>query len=236
MENPSLWFRTICRKNGLVLTDTQVGLFEQYVALLLEWNRKINLISRRDEEQVWSNHILHCVSILFKLNLRAKEHILDLGTGGGLPGIPLSILLPDSHFVLLDATRKKVNAVQNIVQTLGLSDVQVVWGRAEELTKDQALVSRFGYIIARAVAPLRDLVKWSVPFARRGERPVDVASTSGRPVNPPALIALKGGDLDTEIKEAKVRAPIREVEVVDLVFHGSEEILTSDKKIVVVSL
>src|SRR5512140_2094922 len=116
MEAPAIWFHNICRKNGLNPTDGQIRLLEQYVSYLLEWNQKINLISRKDEEQVWQNHILHSAAPLFKVKLDPNPRIMDLGTGGGLPGIPLKILVPESEFLLVDSTRKKTVAVQDMIE------------------------------------------------------------------------------------------------------------------------
>lgn len=235
VETPGIWFSTICRKNGLSPPDEQVGLMEQYACLLLEWNQKINLVSRKDEDQIWSNHILHCASILFRLRLLPGQRILDLGTGGGLPGIPLKILLPELEFLLLDSTRKKINAVQDIIERLRLEGISTLWGRAEELAGNRNLVSQFDYIVARAVAPLNDLIKWAAPFVRHGIRGHSISSSTRLTVIPPALIALKGGDLDKELADAKRGGLIRGIEVIDLVFHGSEQISSSDKKIVVVN-
>ncbi len=234
METPAIWFYNICRKNGLVPTDSQIQLLDQYVGYLLEWNHKINLVSRKDEEQVWQNHILHSVSPLFKLKLDVKPHIMDLGTGGGLPGIPLKILLPESEFIVVDSTRKKVLAVQDMIDRLGLKGVTAIWGRAEELVSQKNLISHFDYIVARAVAPLKDLIKWSVPFVRSNRSNETTQSTPLPKVPAPALIALKGGDLEDELAKAKRGDVIRSVDVIDLVFPGSEEISSGDKKIVVV--
>ncbi len=233
MESPTLWLANICRKNGLHPTDSQLHLLEQYVALLLEWNKKINLISRKDEEQVWANHILHSISVLFKLRLREDAHILDLGTGGGLPGVPLKILMPNSTFLLLDATRKKVSAVQDMVDKLGLHGVETLWGRAEEVVEQENLVSHFDYIVTRAVATLTDLVSWSAPFLRH-PHPAEPRPPGHEYVSSPALIALKGGNLEEELSKMKQRGAPGDVDVIGLVFPGSEEIAAVDKKIVVV--
>jgi 16S rRNA (guanine527-N7)-methyltransferase len=234
VEAPGIWFRNVCRKNGLVPTDHQILLLEQYVALLLGWNKKVNLISRKDEDQVWQNHILHSVSPLFKVRLADSPRILDLGTGGGIPGIPLKILLPDSEFILLDSTRKKILAVGNMIGALGLSGISAIWGRAEELASQKNLVSHFDYIIARAVAPLNDLIKWSAPFLGH-TNPGEIGQSAAPPsVVPPALIALKGGDLDEELSKARRAHAIRSVEVVNLVFPGSEEMSAPDKRVVIV--
>ncbi len=233
MENPALWLRTICRKNGITPTDAQLQLLESYVSLLLEWNKKINLISRKDEAHVWQNHILHSIAPLFKLAFTRKSAVLDLGTGGGMPGIPLKIFLPDSEFVLLDSTRKKVLAVQNMVQELRLPGIRTVWGRAEELGRQENLMSHFDYIVARAVAPLVDLIQWSSPFAKPSSGAI-APSAEPPVVVPPALVALKGGDLDDELLNARRARGARVIDVIDLVFAGSEELAASDKKVVVV--
>lgn len=234
MQNPGIWIQTICRKNGLALAESQVRLLEQYVALLLDWNKKLNLISRKDEERVWESHILHCVSPLFKIGLVPKPAILDLGTGGGMPGVPLKILLPDSQVVLLDSTRKKITAVQEMINNLHLEGIAAVWGRAEELSSRVNLVSQFDYIVARAVAPLNDLVKWSVPFLRPPQSQPGDRPSNPTLILPPALLALKGGDLDDEVSKAKRVRNDLAIDTINLVFPGSEELSASDKKVVVV--
>ncbi|HTP12225.1 MAG TPA: 16S rRNA (guanine(527)-N(7))-methyltransferase RsmG, partial [Bacteroidota bacterium] len=198
------------------------------------WNKKVNLISRKDEDRVWQSHILHCVSPLFKIGLVANPTILDLGTGGGMPGIPLKILLPDSEIVLLDSTRKKTMAVQDMINNLHLERIETVWGRAEELSSRGNLVSHFDYIVARAVAPLIDLVKWSVPFLRPSQSQPEARTSDPTLILPPALLALKGGELEDEVSKAKRVRKDLAAEVVNLVFQGSEELSASDKKVVVV--
>ncbi len=236
METSAIWFGAVCRKNGLNLTDRQTQLFEQYVNLLLDWNRKINLTSRKDEDRVWQNHILHSASILFKVKMAPHSRIMDLGSGGGLPGVPLKILLPDSEVLLVDSTRKKIQAVEDILSKLGLPGIEARWGRAEELVAQKNLVCHFDYIVARGVAPLRDLIKWSAPFLSPERKPL-VKDHKGNDVLPsPALIALKGGDLEDELLKAKRGMPVGKIDVVNLVFPGSEEISATDKKIVIVHI
>ena len=124
------WFRTLCIRNGFTPTDIQIEQLDQYVNFLLEWNKKINLISRKDEENIWTYHILHSVSPLFKVKIREGSRIVDIGTGGGLPGVPLKILRPDISLLCLDATRKKANAVSQMVEDLKIKNVNVIWGRS----------------------------------------------------------------------------------------------------------
>jgi 16S rRNA (guanine527-N7)-methyltransferase len=230
LHSPTIWLRNICQKNGVALDDEQAMLLERFVSLLLEWNQKINLISRRDVDGVWENHILHSISPLFKLTLQGKSRILDLGTGGGLPGIPMKIMAPSLRMTLVDSTQKKVMAVQDMIDKLGLKETDALWGRAEELSKQKALSSQFDYIVSRAVAPLEELVQWCAPFLRRlPGRPEDQEQGS-----PPLLIAFKGGDLERELIRARRRKEVRSIETLDLVFKGSEELSSIDKKLVLV--
>lgn len=234
-EISSTWFYTICRKNGLMIDNGQANQIDRYVSLLLEWNKKINLISRKDEENVWSSHILHSASILFKVKFVVNPAVLDLGSGGGLPGIPIKILLPRSTFRLIDSTQKKIVAAQDMIDRLGLQGIETSWGRAEELSRQRNLSSHFDYIVARAVAPLDDLVRWSTPFLRGvgQERPAVPASPA---LQPPALVVLKGGDVQAEIVKTKRMREVRSIDVADLIFAGSEDLPSTDKKIVVVKL
>jgi 16S rRNA (guanine527-N7)-methyltransferase len=232
-----LWFRTLCVKNGFLLTDFQLEQLDQYVNLLLDWNKKINLISRKDEENFWTYHILHSISPLFKLKLMEGSKIVDIGTGGGLPGIPLKILRPDISLICLDATRKKVNAVSQIVDELKLENVNVIWGRAEEIGMQSEYLHRFDFAIARAVCQLNELISLSINFLKkRNYSDLFEYTKSGGPIdpNPPALIAFKGGDLTQEIDMAKRQHPRVNINSVDLTFTGSEQLIASDKKILIV--
>jgi len=234
----TIWFRTVCRQNGIDPTDEQLTKLERFAKLLLDWNKKINLISRRDEENFWSSHLLHSVSILFKLWLPQKASVIDLGTGGGLPGIPLKILLPELSMTLLDSTQKKIKVVQDIVDSLSLSKTSAVWGRAEEAGKDQDHRARYDLVVARAVAPLKDLVRWSKPLltaAREREVEHDKEPRGIVHVVPPALIALKGGDLEDEVRSAARLAKVRSIRMIDLTLEGSVQFETGDKKIVLVA-
>ena len=151
---PSVWLRTLLAKNGITLTDEVLSRLEQYVHGLLEANQGVNLISRRDEEKIWPHHILHSLSLLMKLELPEPCSLLDLGSGGGLPGVPLKIAVPGLELTLLDATRKKVAAVEKIVCELGLNNVHTVWGRAEELGRDRKYVLRDVHLCVRHGHPL----------------------------------------------------------------------------------
>jgi 16S rRNA (guanine527-N7)-methyltransferase len=218
----------------LLIDDNQANLLDRYVALLLEWNQKINLVSRKDESRIWENHILHSISVLFRIRLNKHSVILDLGTGGGMPGIPLKILMPDAEVVLIDSTKKKIAAVEDMLVRLQLQGIRALWGRVEELSQQEDLKSHFDYIVARAVAPLQDLIVWSIPFLRHAEQKDNSQRSELPDVEAPALIALKGGDLEEELRKAERKTTFRSVNIVNLVFHGSEEISSPDNKLVIV--
>lgn len=235
-----IWLRTVCRKNGLLLGERQLELIEKYVSLLLDWNKKINLISRRDEENIWERHILHSVAMLFKLGLSPAARVLDLGTGGGLPGVPIKIILDDLQLTCLDCTKKKTVALANMVQQLSLSDVEIVWGRAEDLGREDQFRSKYNYVFCRGVAPLNELVDWSGPFLRNpdestaSERKQESYHLFRVPVG--SLIAWKGGELEKELAATRKMKSVRSIAVVPLVFEGSEIIEARDKQLVIVSL
>lgn len=233
--NNQTWFRTICRRNGLEVGDDQLSLLQNFAARLLDWNKKINLISRKDEENIWPGHILHSATILFKLKIPPGASVLDLGTGGGLPGIPLKILLPTISLTLLDSTQKKINVVNDLITSLQLKTAVGVWGRAEELGMKENFHKKFDLVVARAVASLKDLVMWSYPFLKSGdERKAGSEESLPVEVISPALVALKGGNLDGELKGIEKDPRIRSIRVLDLTLKGSDQLDANDKKIVLI--
>jgi 16S rRNA (guanine527-N7)-methyltransferase len=216
-----------------------VDLLRRYVRLLRDWNAKINLISRRDEENIWWSHILHSLSILFFVTPGEGMRLLDLGTGAGLPGIPLAILRNDVHITLLDSTRKKIAAVQDMVGQLGLPNVRAEAGRAEELAGKSGWSGVYDIVVVRAVAPLEDLVRWSKPLLRGTKgREVEhrLSVPAGRSLTTPLVVALKGGNLADEILRAQQRARNAVISPNTLVFPGSEELGLEDKRLVTIEL
>jgi 16S rRNA (guanine527-N7)-methyltransferase len=229
----SIWLRTVCRKNGRDLKDDQIRLLEKYVALLLEWNAKINLISRRNIDTVWRSHIAHSIVPLFKIDLCDQATVLDLGSGGGLPGIPWRILLPSISVTMIDATQKKVKAVRSILNELGLSNTSADWGRAEELGRSTQFRSKFDYVVARGVGPIDELAKLAKPFLRH-RRITKEPEGIRRIPSAPALLAFKGGDVEGEMGRAKLLKGVISTEIIPLSFAGSEETELEDKKLVIV--
>lgn len=214
-------------------------MLEKFGAQLLGWNKKINLVSRRDEGNLWMGHILHCLSVLFTVDIPTGAAVLDLGTGGGLPGILLKIVRPDLTFTLLDSTQKKINVVKDIVGELGSTGIEAVWGRAEDLGRRKQYNHRYDIVVARAVASLKELVRWSLPFLKSRwqlttEAWVSTTDEGTRRIAGPTLIAFKGGDVEGEIRQIRNLKHVKNTSIVDLTLKGSRQLDEGDKKIVLV--
>ncbi len=166
------------------LTPAQLELFEKHAVLFKEWNEKINLVSRKDIDQLAERHILHSLAIAKYIRFNSGAKVMDIGTGGGFPGIPLAIYFPEVEFILVDSIAKKMMVVDDLVKQLGLTNVQVVRGRAEELDV------RVDYVVSRATAPMTDLVNWSIDQLSKGQK----GSL------PNGWVVLKGGDLKEELR------------------------------------
>ena len=138
------------------------------MALFLTENTKINLSAYRTEEQCWHGNILDSIVGIHQAEFGRMTSVLDLGTGGGFPLLPLAILFPYTRFTGLDSTTKKIDAVQRIINTLGLTNVDLVVGRTEELGRDNSFREQFDFVLSRAVAPLATLLEFMSPFARVG--------------------------------------------------------------------
>jgi 16S rRNA (guanine527-N7)-methyltransferase len=230
-------FRSICRKNGLDLSDAQIELLSKYVALMLEWNGRINLISRKDSENIWTRHILGSLSLLFTHRFPEKSSIIDIGTGGGLPGIPLAIVYPSSSLLLMDSIRKKITAVSAMIAEMPLPNATAVAARAEEVAHTPAYKGRYDYVVARAVAPVVDLIKWCRPFLKPSNpaSPADPLPEKGPTLIPPgSIVLLKGGELEAEISAASVRFPGVKIDSVSLVVDGVGPDDLSDKKLLII--
>ena len=170
-------------------------------ALYKDWNAKINTISRKDIDSLYEKHILHSLAIAAAFDFQPGMDVLDIGTGGGFPGIPLAIFFPQTRFHLVDSIGKKIKVVDAVAAGIGLTNVSTTHGRAEEIKG-----KKFDVAVSRAVAPLKDLWTWSRPHLRK-PRP---AAAEDRPT-PSGLICLKGGDLAAEISASNLRPRILEI-------------------------
>lgn len=166
------------------LTKDQIAQYTELGALYKEWNEKINVISRKDIDNLYVHHILHSLAIAKFIEFTPESKILDLGTGGGFPGVPLAIFFPECNFLLVDSINKKLNVVNDIFEKLDLKNIKTKHARVEEIKGE-----KFDFIVTRAVAKIDQLVNWSRPLI----------ASKHRNIYPNGIIALKG-DLKEEIK------------------------------------
>lgn len=174
-------------------TPEQIAQYKELGVLYPEWNEKINVISRKDIDSLYTRHILHSLSIATLIEFKAGSQVLDIGCGGGFPGIPLAIFFPDVQFHLVDSINKKLTVVKEISQAIGLKNVTTEHTRVEEIKN-----RKFDFVVSRAVTSLKNLWFWSRPLLKKGNDQ-DLAN---------GLICLKGGDLAAEISESGLRPHI----------------------------
>ncbi|MFN3269245.1 MAG: 16S rRNA (guanine(527)-N(7))-methyltransferase RsmG, partial [Candidatus Kapaibacteriota bacterium] len=185
MELTEFW--TILSANGIILEVEQLKLIERYVKELTYWNEKVNLVSRKDIQNVLENHILHSLSILKYVDIPKKARCIDVGTGGGLPGIPLKIARPDITMILIDSIAKKVKITEMLAKHTELRNFEAICARAEEFAKDKNNFARFDVVLSRGVGKIATIVAWVKNTLRNNGQ----------------IVLLKGGDLTEEINEAK---------------------------------
>lgn len=188
-------------------TEQQLRQFAALEQLYKEWNSKINVISRKDIEALYERHVLHSLSIAAVFDFRDGADIIDIGTGGGFPGIPLAIFFPEVDFHLVDSIAKKIKVVEAIAGELGLRNITTQHIRAEEVKG-----RKFDFVVSRAVAPLKDLWKWSKPILKNPKPPIPASKSQiSNAEFSPGLICLKGGDLAQEIQQSGTRPRVIEI-------------------------
>jgi len=208
------------KRLGLELTPDQLEQFDVYYKELVAWNKRVNLTAITDYEEVQLKHFLDALTVTLAWQKTTENTVIDVGAGAGIPGIPLKIVFPDIKLVLCEATAKKAAFLRHIIDTLGLNDVEVVVGRAEEVAHDAQYRERFGLVLSRAVAPLPALVELTLPFCAVGG----------------GFIAQKKGAVAPEVAQAgkamaTLGGSLREVKKVELEEFADERYLVVIDKI-----
>lgn len=196
------------------LTETQKEQYRMLDAIYHDWNAKINVISRKDIDNLYEHHVLHSLGIAEIIRFKPGTKVMDIGTGGGFPGIPLAIMFPDCHFHLVDSIGKKIKVCMEVTQSIGLKNVTCSHERVEDEK------GKFDFVVSRAVMPLAELIK----VVRK-----NIAKESHNGM-PNGLICLKGGEVDREIQ------PFKHIAIVTPLSDYFHEEYFDTKKIVYVSL
>ncbi|MEX0363167.1 MAG: 16S rRNA (guanine(527)-N(7))-methyltransferase RsmG [Allomuricauda sp.] len=189
------------------LTEKQKEHFQALEALYQDWNKKINVVSRKDIDELYLRHVLHSLGIAKIQTFNSGSAVLDVGTGGGFPGIPLAILFPEVQFTLVDAIGKKIRVVQEVVEGLQLDNVKALHTRVEDLEE------QFDFIVSRAVAAMPTFVRWT-----KGKIKKDSMHSRKN-----GILYLKGGDLSEELR------PYQNAQVFDLKDYFSEDFFETKK-------
>lgn len=181
------WLERTAREEGMTLTQKQLHQFAQYYELLLEANKHMNLTAITDKKEVYIKHFYDSLTLAKVISMKRIHKMIDVGTGAGFPAIPLKIAFPHVQMVLLDSLKKRIGFLQEVVTHLGLEEVELIHGRAEDLGKQKGYRQSFDLATARAVARLNVLAEYCLPFVRVGG----------------LFVAMKGPQVDEEIQEAK---------------------------------
>lgn len=178
-------FLKLANKININLTENQIEKFYQYMKILLEWNKKINLTAITDENEIILKHFVDSLTVLKYIN--ENDRIIDVGTGAGFPGIPIAIMMPNVKITLLDSLNKRINFLNEVIKELDLKNVETIHSRSEDCGKDILYREKYDISIARAVANLSTLSEYLLPFVKIGGK----------------MICMKGSEIEEELKNAE---------------------------------
>lgn len=195
-------------------TAIQLEQFRLLESLYKEWNEKINVVSRKDIDSLYEKHVLHSLSIAASFEFSDGMEIIDLGTGGGFPGVPLAIFFPEVKFHLVDSIAKKLKVIEAVAEGAGIKNITTQHSRIEDIKN-----RKFDFVVSRAVAPLKDLWRWSKPLLK----------IKTQTEFTPGLICLKGGDLTLEVQESNTRPKIMDISSIfeEEFFKGKYQVYVS---------
>ena len=186
MDSVQSYFHRLLLEQQIDLTEEQLNQFEIYFQELVSWNEKMNLTGITEREQVYIKHFYDSVTLSFYLNISEVSNLADIGSGAGFPGIPLKICFPHLKLTIVDSLNKRIHFLQNVVDKLGLQNVELIHGRAEDIARKAHLRDAFDLVTARAVARMAVLNEFCLPFVKPGG----------------VFAAMKGNDPSDEVKEA----------------------------------
>lgn len=219
MDNTAAQFIALLQEQGIKLSDKQLEQFELYFQELVSWNEKMNLTGITERDQVYMKHFYDSLSLSFYLNMNEAGSLADIGSGAGFPGIPLKICFPHLKLMIVDSLSKRISFLQHICDTLGLKDVQLIHGRAEDVSRVFAHRDAYDIVTARAVARLSLLNEFCLPFTKKDG----------------IFAAMKGSDPSEELAEAKrsfkeLRAELQKVESFSLPVEESSRHIVMIRK------
>ncbi|MEK4477799.1 16S rRNA (guanine(527)-N(7))-methyltransferase RsmG [Paenibacillus sp. FSL R7-0048] len=211
MDNTEVQFTQLLQERGISLTAEQLAQFDLYYKELVTWNEKMNLTGITEREQVYTKHFYDSISLAFFLDINEITNLADIGSGAGFPGIPLKICFPHLKLTIVDSLNKRISFLQHVSTTLGLTDVQLIHGRAEDVARKFTHRDAYDLVTARAVARLSLLNEFCLPFTRKDG----------------VFTAMKGSDPSEELSEAKyslkeLRAELSKVESFSLPVEESD--------------
>ena len=198
------------------ISESQVNQFEKYLAKLIQWNKRINLISKNDEKNIAARHFLESIAILEAINFPNHSYVIDVGTGAGFPGLPLKIIRQDLNLILLDSKRFKTLFLNDVLNTLKLANVEVVRDRAEAACLSPKFNRQFDFVLARSVARLSKLYEWTSQFLKPKA----------------SILAIKGGEFTDEIEEIFKKYQLRDLRILPL----KSKLIEEDRNIAIIQI
>jgi len=201
VEQQLIIFNNIVNKAKRCLSEKQFCIFKKYVMKLLEWNNRINLISKKDEHQIVRRHFLESIAVLDVIELPLGCNVVDIGTGGGLPGVPIKIIRPDIKLTLVDANRMKTLFLYELVSFLDLDNVTIIRNRAEQISLKPEFQNKYDFVMSRAVTRLSLLYQWTYKFLK----------------DDGAIISFKSGNIEKEVYELKNKFKKIDIKIIPLI-------------------
>jgi 16S rRNA (guanine527-N7)-methyltransferase len=213
-------FWTVCSANKIILSEEQMDNMRRFHKELIYWNEKVNMVSRKDIDFVLAKHILHSLTIMRYIDIPERAKVIDIGTGGGLPGIPLKIANPTIYLTLIDSITKKIKIVEMLAKHTGLRNIEAKAVRAEVFAQNPLYQNKFDLVVSRAVAPASKIFMWTQNLLKKNGK----------------IILWKGGDLSSEIEDLKLLNNDLKISEITIDFFGYDYFKQENKKLLIIEL